>query len=250
MPDMETSLLATPLSPYRCEPYVDGRPLAHRIWSPGQLQFMVAGVEPRAILDSDWRMLHVYMPQAMLRQAADEIGLATGLELCDPAGEGDALFHGLLTAVAHEIADHGQPSLLAIDGIGAAMAVHLVRRWTNRASPRSLPRGGLAGWKMRRVIACLDAHLADDVPLVVLAALVNLSPFHFCRAFRDAMGVPPHRYQMLQRIERAKQLLVATAEPIVAVAAAVGYADASHFTGLFRRHVGVTPSRYRRVRLS
>jgi len=55
------------------------------------------------------------------------------------------------------------------------------------------PRGGLAPSMLRRVTEYMLANLADDLALVTLASLVGLSPFHFCRAFRESTGLPPHR---------------------------------------------------------
>ncbi|MGH7805748.1 MAG: helix-turn-helix transcriptional regulator, partial [Candidatus Binatia bacterium] len=78
-----------------------------------------------------------------------------------------------------------------------------------------------------------------------LAAEAGASRFHFARAFREATGVPPHRYLTLRRIERAKELLLQTEIPLVDVALASGFASQSHFTLRFRETVGVTPRRFR-----
>ncbi len=107
-------------------------------------------------------------------------------------------------------------------------------------------RGGLAGWQVRRVTDYLEAHAATDIRLSVLAGLVDLSDFHFCRAFRVSTGVSPSTYVQRLRIERAKRLLSASSLPVIDVAAAVGYGSPAHFARIFRRETGVSPRDWRR----
>ncbi len=116
-----------------------------------------------------------------------------------------------------------------------------------RPAPKPLHRGGLADWQVRRASEALrESHANFD--LTTLANTVGLSPYHFSRAFKQSTGLPPHRYQIMLRIERAKDLLANTTLPICDVAAAIGYDDQGQLARLFRREVGVTPSQYRRER--
>ena len=69
------------------------------------------------------------------------------------------------------------------------------------------------------------------------------SPFHLHRLFSQQTGMPPHAYQTLLRINRAKKLL-RSGRALADVAASTGFADQSHFTRHFRRIVGVPPGRY------
>jgi AraC-like DNA-binding protein len=86
-------------------------------------------------------------------------------------------------------------------------------------------------------------NLASNVSLQELASLGGLSPYHFLRAFRRQYGLPPHKYQLQQRVNLAKRLL-ADGQPIAQVAAEVGFADQSHFTRKFKAFVGATPRQY------
>lgn len=54
-------------------------------------------------------------------------------------------------------------------------------------------KGGLAPWQLDKVTDFILENLDADVGLDELAALLDLSPFHFCRAFRISTGQPPHR---------------------------------------------------------
>ena len=90
------------------------------------------------------------------------------------------------------------------------------------------------------------AHLAKDLGLEDLAAVVDLSPQHFARAVCQSTGLPPHRWLTNQRIERARDLLATGNLPIAEIALDCGFADQSHLTTAFRKATGVTPGAYRR----
>ncbi|MEI8146343.1 MAG: AraC family transcriptional regulator [Alphaproteobacteria bacterium] len=109
-------------------------------------------------------------------------------------------------------------------------------------------RGGLPARTTKLVIDYIEDHLNEDVSLVELAELAGLSQFHLCRAFKQATGLPPHRYQIKLRVERAKELLEASHLPISEIALAVGYDDQGQLARLFRKEAGTTPSQYRRDR--
>ena len=109
----------------------------------------------------------------------------------------------------------------------------------------SAPRGGLAPHKLQKVLAYIDEKLAQPVGVRELASQVHMSPFHFARRFKQAVGTPPHAYITQVRIERAKRLLSGTNIPLIDVATRVGYRTQAHFTGVFHRYVGTTPRAYR-----
>lgn len=86
----------------------------------------------------------------------------------------------------------------------------------------------------------LEAHYEQNISLAQLAQISGLSSFQLVRVFHQAVGLPPHAYLNLMRLERSKQLLLAGA-PIARVAYETGFADQSHFTRSFKRVYGVTP---------
>jgi AraC-like DNA-binding protein len=109
-----------------------------------------------------------------------------------------------------------------------------------RAQPP--PRADASG-PMQAARAHLLDNITRNVTLDELAALVNLSPYHFLRRFRAAYGMPPHTYRLQQRIHLAKRML-ASGDPIAQVASDTGFTDQSHFTKRFKAFVGTTPHQY------
>src|SRR6188474_534588 len=110
----------------------------------------------------------------------------------------------------------------------------------------ALAKGGLAAWQQRAVTAYIEEHLAEPILLATLARLARLSPYYFCRAFKQSFGIPPHRYHINRRIERAKTLLAKRARSVTDIGLTVGYSETSSFTTAFRKATGLTPSVYRR----
>jgi len=88
----------------------------------------------------------------------------------------------------------------------------------------------------------LQDNLFRDVTLTELASVADLSKFHLLRQFQREYGLPPHAFQLQQRVFRSKMLLRSLST--VDVAAKCGFADQSHFHRVFRSHVGATPGCY------
>ena len=136
-------------------------------------------------------------------------------------------------------ADHGRVEIRLSKAIDPPNAVSGAPRYG---------RGGLSGWQQKRVSDYIDAHLGEAVRLAALAELVDLSPFHFARAFKQSFGVPPHRYHVGRRIARAKQLLDGGSQSVTEIARDLGFAETSSFSATFRRVTGTSPMGYRRER--
>jgi len=91
-----------------------------------------------------------------------------------------------------------------------------------------------------------DEHLEAADAVACMVARARVSRRTFTRRFRAATGRTPMHYVQAIRVERARQLLEATALPVTEIAARVGYADVSHFNRVFRRETDLTPGAYRR----
>jgi AraC-like DNA-binding protein len=112
-----------------------------------------------------------------------------------------------------------------------------------------IARGGLAPWQLRRAKELMSANLDEQFPLSRLAEECGLSVRHFARAFRHSTGVPPHRWLMTHRLNRAKEQLRDPALSLTEIALACGFADQSHFTRMFTTRLGMSPGAWRRMRM-
>jgi AraC family transcriptional regulator len=126
------------------------------------------------------------------------------------------------------------------------LALELSRCDDNATRDTALNRGGLACWQKRAVAGYIEEHLGEQICLGTLAQLTRLSQHHFCRAFKQSFGVPPHQYHVQRRIEQAKLLLADRAISITDIGLTLGYSQTSSFSVAFRKNTGWTPSEYSR----
>jgi AraC family transcriptional regulator len=128
-----------------------------------------------------------------------------------------------------------------------AMIENTLRLAIKTTVPEHEHRGGLAPWQIRRLAKFVDENISESVVISDMAALVRLSPHHFCRAFRVSLGESPHRYLIRCRVARAEQLMRTTPIPLGQIASECGFADQAHFTKVFSAACGMSPGAWRRT---
>jgi AraC family transcriptional regulator len=133
-----------------------------------------------------------------------------------------------------------------MEALGVVLMHELARASPGTPHVQVPVRGGLAAWQQRAVTAYIEEHLAEQISVATLAQLVRLSQYYFCRAFKQSFGLPPHRYHIHRRIERAKALLAKPAPSVTDIGLTVGFNETSSFTAAFRKRTGFTPTRYHR----
>ena len=136
---------------------------------------------------------------------------------------------------------------LYVEALGVILIHELVRLNCVTPHPKVAVKGGLAAWQQRLVATYIEENLSKQIPIVALSRLARLSTFHFCRAFKQSFGVPPHRYHTNRRIERAKVMLGERHHSVTEIGLTVGFSETSSFTAAFRKITGQTPSRYYRA---
>jgi transcriptional regulator GlxA family with amidase domain len=108
--------------------------------------------------------------------------------------------------------------------------------------------GGQDPALLRRLLRAkdrMDAASHEEWPVPRLASVSGVSEAHFARSFKDAFGVPPHRYLLTRRIERASALLRDTDLPILEIALETGWNSLGTFGRQFRDITGESPSELR-----
>ena len=91
----------------------------------------------------------------------------------------------------------------------------------------------------------IEEHLADPLPVDLLASRCQISRDHFTRIFTRAMGSSPARHVAERRIAAAALLLLRSEDRIEHVAEAVGFSNRYHFTRVFQRILRTSPAAYR-----
>jgi AraC-like DNA-binding protein len=218
---------------------------ARHITPPGHA-FLVNPGEPHtgeAATPAGYVYRTVY-PRATLMQSlgAEVVHGATSPFFTRAVVRDDALAVPL--ARFHRAVAGSEPSM-AVESHLVAAVTYLLQHYADRPGIRAAGLDERAA--IRRARAYIDAHFDTDVSLSQLSGLAHLSPFYFARAFRKAVGLPPHAYLEAVRIRKARDL-IDSGLAIADTAVAVGYADQSHFTRRFKRVLGITPGQFARHR--
>ena len=228
-------LAVTPMPPLLLQ--IDGGPPQQLGPGAGPLSFYSGGPAYRTA-GTGSRYAHVCWSTDVYGVIAPDLARPPQLEpaLTFP----DPLLAQLLRSLVEEIGKNRVDRLLA-DSLVTAIAMRVAQRF--RSSPERQP--DLPSQRMRRVLEYIEANLNAELTLAELAGIACLSPCHFSRSFKEAVGVGPQRYTVQRRVERAKALLRRGNATLASVAAATGFADQSHFTAAFRHETGTTPGRFR-----
>jgi AraC family transcriptional regulator len=171
-------------------------------------------------------------------------GKADQVEVIDFFGRDEALAH-LCFACAEMLSARTPGKSRRVADLAQLIASYLVEKYTDAATEKPDFCGGLPIRQLRKVEDHVREHLAEDISVEALAELVERSPFHFSRVFKQATGMTPLKFVTRERITRAHQLIRETSRRLIDIALEVGYTSPSHFAKVFRRVVGVTPMGFR-----
>lgn len=158
--------------------------------------------------------------------------------------ENETLWHTALKLKSFVESYAGDP--IYFERLGTLLIHELVRFTCGIPSIKPQLKGGLAPWQQRLATDYIHEHLNERVPIGTLAQLVRLSPYHFCRLFKQSLGMPPHRYQTKHRVEHAKVLLANRSGSMREIGLAVGFSSPTAFATAFRKATGIAPTDYRR----
>ena len=179
----------------------------------------------------------VYIPESSFREVVSQRAKLPGSLYFSQTVLSDPSVSRALSKALHAL--DSDASLLAKQGMLLNIMAEAIRRFSSwsgvidrSAAPSTLDRAR----------EYLHDRISEDVSLDDLGTEAGLTKFHLLRAFRDRFGLPPHAYQLQQRVLRAKRLLTSSSPSQVALEC--GFSDQSHFMWVFRAHTGNTPRRY------
>ena len=194
--------------------------------------------------------LHMYLPLSHFSSGNFDTDVsAVGALRYETALE-DPLLAEIGCAVVSELKTETSTGSLLVESLASTIAARLVQKHADTSPARSYPLLKTEGLDRRRLLRVLDyieANLEGDLSIDRIASIACLSRYHFARAFRQAVGQPPHRYVSARRLERAKALLTRGDRPLVDIALSLGFSGQANFTRAFRQATGHAPGRYRQT---
>ena len=247
----DCDILKVSLTPFRLEVLSPGAHKGEAFIAAGSSCLIEQGTTTHALLPGGAEAIHIHIPRASLEHAAEDqlewsfeapLHLHFGQQVRDP------LLEQLARRTASALDSDGAADRLYADTLAGALLAHLLRHYSTASVAAELQtaRGGLAPRQLSRVKAHMRAALDREVTLAELAAMVDLSVHHFCRAFKQSTGQPPHAWMNSQRVERIKALLGERELSMTEIALMTGYSSQSAMGAAFRRATGASPSAWRR----
>jgi AraC family transcriptional regulator len=189
------------------------------------------------------------VPSVAFARLMDDCNLPAipGRSIRHSCGVQDELINQIGLSVLSEMMSPTAAGRMLVETSSLLLAARLARAHleTELIRPPIRSRHRLDDGRLRRVLAYIDEHLAEDMTVADLASVACLSIFHFTRAFAATIGVPPHRYVSQRRLEIAKETIATGRASLSEIALDCQFSSQSSFTRAFRRATGMTPAEYR-----
>lgn len=197
--------------------------------------------------EGDEDCLQIQLTDEFVKEVAREtvIGDSDHLSLMPTFQAHNPQLESISQMLLNEYQQGSLANQLYLDSLTNVLTVTLLREHTITQPQLAVYEGGLPQYQLRRILEYIDAHLDQDIKLVDLAGLLDMSQFHFSRLFKQSVGISPYQYLIQQRVERAKQLLKQTDRLITDIALDCGFSSHSHLSKQFRQLTGVTPKAFR-----
>lgn len=123
---------------------------------------------------------------------------------------------------------------LYVDAVGRILATHLLRvKKLEQCRTDSL--AGLTPAQIKQVRSYIHGHLREPIRVQTLARTAGVSKDHFIILFKNTIGMTPHRYILLKRLQLAQQLIERGKLRTSEIAVEAGFCDQSHMSRCFRK---------------
>ncbi|ODT47982.1 MAG: hypothetical protein BGO80_12415 [Devosia sp. 63-57] len=235
--------------PVQVESLCDRR-IGKRVVPAGGIHIISPGVDFGINLTGSIETVHVYVRRAIIEEVALEMvdGDPAKLEIPSSIVETDKALHALIDASAYAVEDESIGSSMFTDYLSRTIAAQLIRGYSKAKLKGGGRVSGAASLSptLSDAVDYMTANIDEAINLADIAQATNRSPSHIARIFRTELGMPPHRYLINLRVDKARRLLEKTSMSIAEIAYECGFAHQEHLTRLFRRHCGTTPAAYRR----
>jgi AraC family transcriptional regulator len=207
---------------------------------PGELCVLPAGVSGQWTMEAPADSLVLRLSPLLVKETAHDLRLKPAHARIAPAwGIRDPHLEHIGWLLSAERAAGYPCGRIFVDSLAVAIAGRLLQRSGRTTGAPHLSRGQLPKWRLRAVCDYIEANLDRDLSLEELANIAGLSVSHFKPLFRQAMGLPVHRYVVERRVERARQLLLRGERSLSDIAVEAGFCHQTHMARCLRRVLGI-----------
>jgi AraC family transcriptional regulator len=241
---LPTYLLSIHLGqPIQLERTIDGQRSSDRL-TIGDIMITPPCLHRKLFWDADAEFLLLRLEPKLFVSAAYESTHPNRSQIIPQLKLSDPLIQQIGLALKAELELDGLSDRLYAETMSNALAVHLLRHYSNQKQLIKPYSGRLPHHKLQQAIDYIQTHLADDVSLEAIATELDMSQYHFSRLFKQSTGYSPYQYVIKQRIDLAQKLMTQEHQSIANIALAVGFTNQSQFGRHFKRLIGVTPKQF------
>jgi len=241
----EDYLISSPYAPAFLDISINDGPLRRRMWAAGSALIAPPGSLIRTrmakpveflcmIVDAD------YADGIFQHVAKDRVWAPELVEAFSDAGFTNLHKEARRSLLGDPVVEPAYLCALA-DAVLARIGCH----YSGSAVALRTSSETIAPATLRRILAKIDAELAEELTVAALVAEAGLSRSHFTRAFQNETGQSPRDFILNRRVARARELLSSTTIPLAEIPSLTGFSSQAHLSSAFKRIVGVSPGRYR-----
>ncbi|KQT44562.1 transcriptional regulator [Aureimonas sp. Leaf454] len=223
----------------------DGRHRHSRGFGAGTVKAVDLCEDPRSRVHGAFDGLQFYFRKDRLDEIADERG-ARRIEALRPSlDEPDPILGKLCEMLLAAPPGLAETNRFFVDQISLGFLTYFAESYGGMRAPAKVG-STLAPWQERRAREILQSRLAARITMADVASECGLTPSYFARAFRQTVGMSPHRFLTDLRLQEAKCYLLGSTLSLADIALLCGFGDQSYFTRVFTSTVGSSPGAWRR----
>lgn len=192
------------------------------------------------------RILVMAFDRALVEQVGSAFGGKTDADIETVIGVRDLEIEAVGHRLRRELDQSSPSGGLVVQAAATLLLVHLFRNYSRPLGAERPAKGGLDPRRLSRVLDYIDTNISDDITLGSLAKVAGLSANHFSACFKAATGMPPYRFLLRRRLDRAVEYLVTTDRTISDIAHELRFPSHAHMSTHFKRFLGTQPSSLRR----
>jgi AraC family transcriptional regulator len=220
------------------------------IFLPGAIQLIPSHLEGISSWDSASTAAFLEMTPQFIRQLMEDTfrGDPHQMQLAPNINFHDPLMRTLIEKLCHELHNSSPLGSLYAESITRLLTLHLLQKHAKLTEISTPKHHRLSTEQKRTLIEYIEVQLGGKITVEKMAALLHISVSHFERIFHATFDIPPYRYVIERRVERAKLLLSTNPShtlTLQAIAELCGFTNQSHLNRHFTRIVGVSPARFR-----
>jgi AraC family transcriptional regulator len=236
----------TPASAQGCEMWIDDKYSRIVSWPVGGVGIYDLESNPRTRNPGPVDWVHYHIPRSTLDAFTEDAERPRIEHLQCVHGSVDRVLQQMTQMVIPSLQDPHTFCALFLDYFRLLFCAHVATKYVPACRPQDAFRGGLAPWQRKRVEDLFRENLDGNLRLSTLADACGLSVSHFARSFRRTFATSAHRYLILERIKKAKELLTTSNLPLSEVGLESGFSDQAAFSRTFKAALGASPGKWQR----